>query len=274
MVPLSMDSSFERLIGGKKRKRKDEEQPTFSFDINLVPYSEDVSAEYSWKQLVERCQRQNDTHLEVNTPLKPKVIIKSQLTPTPKKKKKRRKLDAELEYDIDDPFIDDGELTDEEIPDEMQTAKGGFYINTGNLMLIKRPIKIFDEDTEEMMDKLDKMDENGSETEPKENYQKDIGTIEKEDEVTMSSIPEKKPAPSPTKVSVKKVYVKVKKVKSLEKKMKKKDGLLVSSTPVVKKKKKTEAKKEVTVSVSPVKKVTTPKKASTPQKVKTPKVFS
>ena len=53
MVPSqSMDSSFERILGGKKRKKK-EEKETFSFDINLVEYTEEVPAEYNWKLMVD-----------------------------------------------------------------------------------------------------------------------------------------------------------------------------------------------------------------------------
>ena len=285
MVP-NMDSSFERILGGKKRKRTNEEAPTFSFNINLVPYSEDVFAEYNWKELVDKCQDADKDHLDINTPLKPKMIIKSQVTPTPKKKKRRKKHDAELEYDIDDPFIDDGEQTDEEIPEELTTAKGGFYINTGNLILIQKPVKIFDEDTEEMMDQLDKLDEkDNSETEPEENY--DRNQASQVDEVTLTSKPETSSQhKSPAKVKVKKAFVKINKVKSLTKvkKIKKVGGdPLSSSTPLVKKKMKKKIKKKPAVTetdttqisksdskISPVKKVvTTPKKASTPQKLKT-----
>ena len=86
-----MDSNFERILSGKKRKSQDAEAPTFSFKINLVPSSEDVSAEYSWKDLVEKCRDEDQTHLEVNTPLKLKPkAIKKRLTPTPKKKKKEK----------------------------------------------------------------------------------------------------------------------------------------------------------------------------------------
>ena len=295
MVPLAnMDSSFERILGGKKRKREKENE-TYSFEINLVPYSENVFAEYSWKDLVEKCKDKDRTHLEIDTPLKPKAVRVKE-TPTPKKKKKRRKLDAELEYDIDDPFIDDDEQTDEEIPEEMTTARGGFYINTGNLILIKKPINIFDEDTEEMMDKLDKMDEKDSETEPEDNYVAEKVVGNNEEEVTLSEFPNTDNIKeSNSKVKVKKAFVKVKKVKGLDKekvkKIVKKSKPLDSSTPLVKKVKKIkktvdkqkvsedESKTEVelcsvpsnTQNRTPKKEITTPHKEKilTPKKEKT-----
>lgn len=53
MVPSqSMDSSFERILGGKKQKKK-EPKETFTFDISLVPYTEEVPAEYNWKLMVD-----------------------------------------------------------------------------------------------------------------------------------------------------------------------------------------------------------------------------
>ena len=234
----NMDSNFERILSGKKRKSQDAEAPTFSFKINLVPSSEDVSAEYSWKDLVEKCRDEDQTHLEVNTPLKLKPkASKKRLTPTPKKKK-RRKLDEESEYDFDDPFIDDEELTDEEIPPELTTARGGFYINVGALNLIKKPTNIFDEDTEEMMDKLDDMDE-CTDTEPEGDAQerREEGG---EDEVTLSNFPKMTDSPKP-KVAVKKSFVKVNKVKSLAtpskvKKKVKKEKLTISEKLKTKKK--------------------------------------
>merc|ERR1712240_578599 len=51
----------------------------------------------------------------------------------PKQKRSSKPVDPEDEYDLDDDFIDDTELNDEEVPDEVSTACGGFYINTGSL---------------------------------------------------------------------------------------------------------------------------------------------
>ena len=52
-----------------------------------------------------------------------------------KNKKKARKLDdyADLGYgyDSDDPFIDNSEVHDEIVPQNMTTAHGGFYVNSG-----------------------------------------------------------------------------------------------------------------------------------------------
>ena len=48
-----MDSSFERILGGKKQKKSKEEKETLSFTIDLVPYTEEVPAEYNWKLMTE-----------------------------------------------------------------------------------------------------------------------------------------------------------------------------------------------------------------------------
>ena len=55
----------------------------------------------------------------------------------------------ELDYDYDDPFIDDGEESDEEVPEDYTTARGGFYINTGSLILVKKPPSIPEENSAE-----------------------------------------------------------------------------------------------------------------------------
>ena len=72
------------------------------------------------KQLIEEMNKQN-IHEEEN----PKI----------KKKKKARKLDdyADLGYgyDSDDPFIDNSEVHDEIVPENLTTAHGGFYVNSG-----------------------------------------------------------------------------------------------------------------------------------------------
>merc|ERR1711892_476393 len=91
---------------------------------------------------------------------------KRKLQEDPKPKKVKKNADPECDYDVHDSFIDNTEEKDEEIPDELTTAKGGFYINTGSLKF-KRQINIFEEDTEDMMDMLDNMDEE-SDTEPEQ----------------------------------------------------------------------------------------------------------
>merc|ERR1712059_34639 len=56
--------------------------------------------------------------------------------PAGKPKTKKRKLeydDIGEGYDESDPFIDNSECFDEVVPQEVTTAHGGFYINTGSL---------------------------------------------------------------------------------------------------------------------------------------------
>jgi len=164
MVNLKdMDESFERIIG--KKKKKVIEGPTYSFDIELVPYTEEVFAEYNWKDMIEKFEAGGGTDSEdeivFKTPNQQKRKLKSDLKPL----KVRKINDPECDYDVHDSFIDNTEEKDEEVPDELTTARGGFYINTGSLKF-KRNINIFEEDTEDMMDMLDKMDqETDTETE-------------------------------------------------------------------------------------------------------------
>jgi len=179
MVNLKdMDESFERIIGKKKKKVK--EGPTYSFDIELVPYTEEVFAEYNWKNMIEKFEAGGGTDSEDEIIFKtPNQKRKLQEDPKPKKVKKNA--DPECDYDVHDSFIDNTEEKDEEVPEEFTTAKGGFYINTGSLKF-KRQINIFEEDTEDMMDMLDNMD-GETDTEPEEIVDSEIEeTSEGEDE--------------------------------------------------------------------------------------------
>lgn len=171
MVDLKeMDESFERIIGKKKKKVK--EGPTYSFDIELVPYTEEVFAEYNWKNMIEKFEAGGGTDSEDEILFKTPNQKKRKLKEDPKPKKVRKNADPECDYDVHDSFIDNTEEKDEEIPEEFETAKGGFYINTGSLKF-KRQINIFEEDTEDMMDMLDNMDQE-TDTEPEETVDSEI----------------------------------------------------------------------------------------------------
>jgi len=166
-----MDESFERIIGKKKKKLK--EGPTYSFDIELVPYTDAVFAEYNWKDMVDKFEAGGGTDSEDEIIFKTPNQKKRSKSDDPKPVKRKKNIDPELDYDIHDSFIDNTEEKDEEIPEELTTAKGGFYINTGFLKF-KRHIDIFDEDTEDMMDMLDDMDAE-TDTEPENSVESDIG---------------------------------------------------------------------------------------------------
>ena len=124
MVTISDDE--EEVLIGKKNKRGSKEKKTYVFDIELTEYTNENYAEYNWKDLVEKEENKDrDSDIE---------IIEIDINESkPKSKKKPKPVDPEDEYDLDDDFIDDTEVNDEEVPDEVSTACGGFYINTGSL---------------------------------------------------------------------------------------------------------------------------------------------
>ena len=88
------------------------------FEIKLTEYTNDNHAEYNWKDLVQAEEdKDRDSDIEI-------IEIEA-----PLKKKLNKSQDPEDEYDLDDDFIDDTEVNDEEVHAEVSTAHGGFYIN-------------------------------------------------------------------------------------------------------------------------------------------------
>ena len=124
MVRLSSDKEDEDVmsnIGKPKSKNKDEKK-TYVFEIELTEYTNVNYAEYNWKDLVQAEEdKDRDSDIEI-------IEIEA-----PSKKKMNKSQDPEDDYDLDDDFIDDTEVNDEEVPAEVSTAHGGFYINTGSL---------------------------------------------------------------------------------------------------------------------------------------------
>ena len=126
MVRNISEDEEEKVIIGKKKPNKGKEKKTYVFDIELTEYTNDSYAEYNWKDLVQKEEdKDRDSDIE---------IIEIDINDTkPKKKVNNKPTDPEDDYDLEDDFIDDTEVNDEEVPDEVSTACGGFYINTGSL---------------------------------------------------------------------------------------------------------------------------------------------
>ena len=124
MVRLSSDKEDEDVMSniGKSTSKNKDEKKTYVFEIELTEYTNVNYAEYNWKDLVQAEEdKDRDSDIEI-------IEIEA-----PLKKKLNKSQDPEDEYDLDDDFIDDTEVNDEEVPAEVSTAHGGFYINTGSL---------------------------------------------------------------------------------------------------------------------------------------------
>merc|ERR1712012_1061840 len=135
-----------------KKKKKSPFNRTYRFSLKLTDEAKNYP-EFNWLDLVakEEESRLESKRKEVqNQMLDPyasddedqlKALAKKfeekygGATEKIKKKKKARKLDdyADLGYgyDSDDPFIDNSEVHDEIVPENLTTAHGGFYVNSG-----------------------------------------------------------------------------------------------------------------------------------------------
>lgn len=141
----------------KKKKKTVEGSRDYCFDISLMESTNEKFTEVSFRALVlqeeeERARKKagslsngatngldpfasdDDDQLKA---LAAKYESKYAEATTPKKAAKKRKCveydDIGEGYDEDDPFIDNSECFDERVPEEVTTAHGGFYINTGSL---------------------------------------------------------------------------------------------------------------------------------------------
>jgi hypothetical protein len=130
-------SDSDEVVIDKKKQVKVKKTHVFNIKLTVTGTSvrdknmeENNVYEYNWKDLIKKEEEKKiDPEIE---------IIEIDDDPSPTKKKKRASVkpkDPEDDYDLDDDFIDDTEEADEEVPDQVFTEHGGFYINKGDLEL-------------------------------------------------------------------------------------------------------------------------------------------
>ena len=157
----------------KKRSKENDTTQTvasrdYCFDIPLIESTNDKFTEVSFRDLVAKDDKARRLKKEMNGSTKNggggidpyasddddalKAIAAkyenkyAQIAPV-KKAKKRKCVEYEdigEGYDEDDPFIDNSECFDEVVPQEVTTAHGGFYINTGSLEFKANDKAVFD----------------------------------------------------------------------------------------------------------------------------------
>ena len=143
----------------KKRTVSGSGQRNYCFNINLIESNNDGFTEVSFRDLVAKEEQEriknklnglsngasqsgidpyasdDDDQLKA---LAAKYENKYAQMPVSSKKPSKKRKAVEYDdigdgYDEDDPFIDNSECFDEVVPQEVTTAHGGFYINTGSL---------------------------------------------------------------------------------------------------------------------------------------------
>ena len=124
---------------GSRRRTPRDTKETYCFDIPLLPSTQGGYTEVSYRRLVLEQDMGGRGVVERNEEEQASV-------PITKKKKRLDFGQPGLGYDDEDSFIDNSEECDEQVPAEVDTTLGGFYINTGHLEL--RPQ---DEEEEELV---------------------------------------------------------------------------------------------------------------------------
>lgn len=172
------NANYKSPHKNKKPKSKGPEK-TYRFELKLNPdrtgKEKNVEYEFNWLDLIaEETEKKKSKFASASTTLDPfasddedqlralakKFESKYGGAEDIKKKKKARKIDdyADLGYgyDSDDPFIDNSEVHDEIVPENVTTALGGFYVNSGPLEFKARESADEDSDMEAIIQEGEK----------------------------------------------------------------------------------------------------------------------
>ncbi|XP_014226390.1 protein starmaker-like [Trichogramma pretiosum] len=115
-------------------------KPSLRFELKLTPSTDDQCPEFNYAELLSerekklrKGKRKDDKITNGDLSDKDDILDVARYFEEKYGHKKRDNVDLGAGYDDEDSFIDNTDAYDEQVPEELTTALGGFYVNSGPL---------------------------------------------------------------------------------------------------------------------------------------------
>ncbi|MFH4975959.1 hypothetical protein AB6A40_002668 [Gnathostoma spinigerum] len=131
-------------LAGSRKKHRDKEKHCI-ITLDIFKPTKNRCAEFDYEEIRRKHLKEDESSGEderFHDKEAEELVRRLEEKYGKKRDKKGRKIrfgcaddymDKTLGYDLDDPFIDDAEAYDEQVPSTMDTIRGGFYVNKGKL---------------------------------------------------------------------------------------------------------------------------------------------